>query len=86
MVLVDDGNGFGLLERREGDTGKLLGRTQIPNADGTLHASGNGLTIAVELDSQVVFYSLELGGEEERPVDEDPPNCPDLVQGVPLLD
>jgi len=78
LLLVDDGSGFGLLERRDGETGKLLGRTQIPAADGTLHTSGNGLTIGVEREGQVVFYSLEVGDSDERPIDEDPPNCPDM--------
>ena len=64
------------------EDGRLLGRTTIPTADGTLESSENGHTIAVVREDEVNFFALDDG--EEPVIDETPPEC--IVPTVPGQD
>jgi hypothetical protein len=72
MVLVDRPSGLAAIERREGESGRLLDRTTVPSSDGQLDASDNGRTIAVIRSDEVNFFALDDG---EPVIDETPPNC-----------
>lgn len=77
LVLTEDRDGFGVVERREGETGERLGRSRLPDADGDLVVSDNGHTIATVRDGEVNFFGLDAGGEGPA-VDPTPPVCLDL--------
>ncbi|HHO53205.1 MAG TPA: hypothetical protein ENK18_20605 [Deltaproteobacteria bacterium] len=77
MVLAEDRDGFGVIERREGETGELLGRSRVPDADGDLVVSENGHTVAVVRNDEVNFFGLDAGGAGPT-VDDTPPVCLDL--------
>jgi hypothetical protein len=76
LVLVQNAEQMGTAERHDGETGKLLGTSTLPDAEGELSSSDNGQGIAVEREDEVHFYSLELSDDE--PVVTDSPNCPNL--------
>jgi hypothetical protein len=73
MVLVDRPSGLAAIERREGESGRLIDRSVVPTADGQLDSSDNGRTIAVIRMDEVNFFAID---EDTEPViDETPPNC-----------
>lgn len=73
MVLVDRNSGLALIERRDGENGKLLGKSVIPTADGIIESSDNGRTIAVIRGEEVNFFALD--DDTEPVIDETPPEC-----------
>jgi hypothetical protein len=74
LVLVERNDGLGSLERRDGETGKVLGRSILPTADGTVVASLNGVRVAVVRDDEVSFFALET--DNALPiVDDTPADC-----------
>jgi hypothetical protein len=73
MVLVDRPSGLAAIERREGESGRLLGTSAVPTSDGVLDSSDNGRTIAVIRLDEVNFFALDF--DTEPVVDETPPNC-----------
>jgi hypothetical protein len=76
LVLMRREDGLGGMERRDGETGRLLGRSTLPTDDGTLTTSLNGVRIAVIRSDEVHFFALETDGEEPV-VDTTPPTCID---------
>jgi hypothetical protein len=87
LVLVERADGLGSLERRDGETGRVLGRSALPTADGTLVASLNGVRVALVRDGEVSFFALET--DNALPVvDDTPADCVafEFASGQPLLD
>lgn len=76
MVLTKRSDGLGGMERRTGETGRLLGHSVLPTADGQITSSLNGVRIAVIRGDEVHFFALETDGEAPV-VDETPPECID---------
>jgi hypothetical protein len=79
LVLVQGDQGFGVVERRDASTGRVLGRTQVPDADATLLVSEHGARVAMVRDEAVHFYALEAGVEPEDLATEIP-ECINLRQ------
>ena len=74
LVLAEDADGYGLVERRDGYNGELLGTSRLPDADGDLVVADNGSTVGTVRDLEVHFYALDV----ELPVhvvDPTPPDC-----------
>ncbi len=78
MVLAEDRDGFGVIERRDGATGERIGRSRVPDADGDLVVSDNGETVATVRENEVNFFGLSAGVDLPT-VDETPPVCIDLA-------
>lgn len=71
LVSRDD---LGGMERRDGETGRLLGSSAMPDDDGHIAVSLNGIKIAVVRDDMVHFFALDPEGEAPV-VDPTPPVC-----------
>ena len=82
LVQVERSDGLGGLERRDGETGRLLGRSTLPDADGDLVVSDNGRTLAFVRPTEVNFFSLDTEGDAEPVIDETPPVCIDPTNRV----
>lgn len=87
LVLVDDRDGFGTVERRDASTGKVLGRSLLPTADGQLVVSANGARVALVRDDEVHFYALEVGVPPQE-LETEQPDCivPAREGAGPVLD
>lgn len=74
LVLLHRDDGLGTIERRDGVTGRVLGRSVVPTADGHLVVSRNGVRVAIVRGDDVNFFALETDGEDPV-VDPTPPTC-----------
>ncbi len=77
LVLQWDGP-VGLLERRDGMSGRLLDSYPLPGADGELVVSANGVGIAIVVDGAVHHYVVAVPGEEV-PINEQPRSCIEML-------
>ncbi|MBX2798667.1 MAG: hypothetical protein KTR31_13380 [Myxococcales bacterium] len=76
IVMATAEDGKGLMERRDGRTGELLGRSWLPDGDSEVVVSDNGRTVAHVRPDEVHFYTLEEGTDDDDIViDETPPDC-----------
>jgi len=71
-----------LVERRDGTTGDLLGRSQIGAEDGDLIVSENGRTLGFVQKDRVSFFRLATDPEDDEVVDDTPPDCIDAGSRV----
>jgi len=74
LVRLDKGDTT-LLERRDGRTGELLGRSQLGDDDGDMVVSENGRTLGFVQSDRVSFFRLATDPEDDEVVDETPPDC-----------
>ncbi|MBX2802350.1 MAG: hypothetical protein KTR31_32010 [Myxococcales bacterium] len=82
LVMATTDDGFGLMERRDGRNGELLGRSRLPDGDSEIVVSDNGRTLAHIRPTEVHFFTLENGSDEEVVIDETPPSCIDPLAGI----
>jgi hypothetical protein len=76
LVLTDSSDGFGLLHRLDGETGRPLSSSELPDSAGEIEVSGNGHAVAIIRDEEVHFFSLVIDREgESEVVEENPPSC-----------
>lgn len=78
VLVLQKSRGQGLLERRSGTTGALLGSHRLPGAEGEMVVSANGVGLAIELDDEVHYYVFEIPGEPAT-INLSPAACPDLL-------
>ena len=64
-----------LLERRDGRTGELLGRSQLGEEDGDIVVSENGRTLGFVQRDRVSFFRLATDAQDDEVVDETPADC-----------
>lgn len=75
LVLIDRPDGLGVVERRDGPSGRLLGTSIVAEGDDELMVSDNGATVAtVDEEDGVDFYDLPAGTTATT-VDPTPPQC-----------
>ncbi len=76
LVLTQGSDSFGDLYRLDGLTGKVLGSSELPDADGDMEVSGNGKTVAVVRPEEVHYFEMVIESEgETEVVERDPPSC-----------
>jgi len=76
LVLTDSSDGFGIMHRIDGETGKTLSSSDLPDSAGDIEVSGNGHMVAIIRDEEVHFFSMVIDSEGESEVMErNPPSC-----------
>lgn len=63
ILLTEDANGLGRIERRDGETGEVRSIGTVPSAEGTLAVSANGRTLAIVTDHEIHHYEIVIEGE-----------------------
>lgn len=69
---------MGIFERFDGETGKLLATSELPDADAEVVISPDGTTVATVRPEEVHFYALEIEvepGDEQVDPEVEPPTC-----------
>ncbi len=82
LALIERADGLGAIERRDGESGRLLGRSMLPDDGGDVVVSDNGRTVGIVRPGEVHFFSLDTEGDEQPVVDETPPECIDPTNNV----
>ncbi len=75
MVLSAGADGFGIIDRLNGQTGEEEGSTDIPVTDAEVEVSADGSSVAVVADGEVHFYAFEDAEAEGEVELRDPPDC-----------
>ena len=76
LVLTDGSDGFGVLHRLDGETGKPIAASELPDSAGEIEVSGNGHTVAIIRDEEVHYFSMVIDSEGESEVlERNPPSC-----------
>ena len=84
LVMTEAADGFGALERLDGQTGGELGTFGVPSPVCALEVSDNGHTVACVRPEEVNFYELDAGFDGEV-IDQTPPeNCIDPIDQMTM--
>lgn len=77
VALVKTADGFGAILRFDGETGKLLGSSVVPEGEGEIVVAENGHVVGIVREEEVHYYAFGIANEPE-PVDPTPPeSCMD---------